>query len=99
VRNGLRAIGFGVAIWSAWAGGGLSAQQAGPPQPAPDVQPIFRSAVQRVALAAVVARHAGLRGCRPRSESFGVAAVPARSAIPACLSGLTLNCDKRRILS
>jgi len=54
VRNGLRAIGFGVAIWSAWAGGGLSAQQAGPPQPAPDVQPIFRSAVQRVALAAVV---------------------------------------------
>jgi len=54
VRNGLRAIGFAVAIWSAWAGGGLSAQQAGPPQPAPDVQPIFRSAVQRVALAAVV---------------------------------------------
>ena len=54
MRNGLRAIGFGVAIWSAWAGGGLSAQQAGPPQPAPDVQPIFRSAVQRVALAAVV---------------------------------------------
>ena len=54
MRNGLRAIGFAVAIWSAWAGGGLSAQQAGPPQPAPDVQPIFRSAVQRVALAAVV---------------------------------------------